>query len=136
MIKQISLFDTSVYQESQSLVDWQLENRGCTDSISSSKHLHNVDIESKCTSNGVINIYYAGGTSRGQKKYYRFSWREKNRMRHCHIPGGNIDSISAKKRAALVQVEIDLGRSPDEIVDFIKSFGRTTRSRYNRLFAV
>jgi hypothetical protein len=45
-------------------------------------------------------------------------------MRHCHIPGGNIDSISAKKRAALVQVEIDSGRSSKEIVEFIKSFSR------------
>jgi hypothetical protein len=91
------------------------------DSISTQYQRFEFDIES---SNGAVNIYYAGGTSRGKKKYYRYSWREKNKMRHCHIPGGNIDSISAKKRAALVQCEIDSGRSSKEIVEFIKSFGR------------
>ncbi|MGL5876399.1 MAG: hypothetical protein ACRC2V_01215 [Xenococcaceae cyanobacterium] len=127
MIKQLSLLDTEMYQASQSQVDWEIENSGCTDSISNPKHLNHVDIESKCTTNGTINIYYGGGTSRGEKKYYRFSWREKNRMCHRHISGGNIDSQLAKKRAALVQCEIDLGRTPSEIVKYIKSFGRTTK---------
>ncbi len=127
MIKQLALLDTSLYQESQSLVDWELENSECTDSVTDSKHSNYVVTESICTSIGCIEIYCTGGTSRCEKKYYRFTWREKNRIKHCHIPGGNIDSVTAKKRAALVQCEIDRSRSPERIVEYIKSFGRTTK---------
>lgn len=120
--QQLTLFGVTDY-------DYQ-ESRFCStvvknDSISTQYQRFEFDIES---SNGAVNIYYSGGTSRGKQKYYRYSWREKNRMRHCHIPGGNIDSMLAKKRAALVQVEIDSGRSSSKILEFIKSF-RPTKKR-------
>jgi len=127
--EQLTLFSENSYvvepsRFSSAVIKNDSLSNKCTDSISTSKYSNHVDSESKCTNHGVINIYSSGGTSRGKKKYYRYSWREKNRMIHIHIPGGNIDSISAKKRAALVQCEIDNGRSPVEIVEFIKSFGR------------
>jgi hypothetical protein len=125
MIKQLTLLDTAMYQETQTFSDWELENQ-CTDSVTDSKPSNIVVTESKCTSSGCVEIYVTAGTSRCEKKYFRFTWREKNRVKHHHIPGGNIDSISAKKRAALVQVEIDNGRSPGEIVEFIKTFKRNT----------
>lgn len=120
--QQLTLFGVTDY-------DYQ-ESRFCStvvknDSISTQYQRFEFDIES---SNGAVTIYYAGGTSRGKQKYYRYSYRDGKRMKHCHIPGGNIDSISAKKRAALVQVEIDSSRSPSEILEFIKSF-RSTKKR-------
>ena len=123
-LEQLTLFSVDSYQHQPSRFGVTVVKN---DSISTPLQRFELDIESPSSSNGAVTIYYSGGTSRGKQKYFRYSWREGSRMKHCHIPGGNIDSISAKKRAALVQCEIEADRSPVEIVAFIKSFGRTTR---------
>jgi hypothetical protein len=131
MIKQLALLDTSQYQQTQTFSDWELENSKCTDSDTSS-NIHkcvvseskctNVEKLDECTTHGTIQEYESKGTSRGTKKYFRYQWREGKRIRHRHIPGGNINDLLAKKRAALVQCQIDVGKTPSEIVEFIKSF--------------
>lgn len=128
MIQQLTLFSVRDYIPNETQFGTVVKN----DSLST--HYQGFELDSE--SSGVINTYSPGGTSRTNKKYYRYSYRDKNRMIHKHIPGGNIDSTCAKKRAALVQVEIDSLRSPDQIVEYIKTFGRTTRKSYDRVFVV
>jgi hypothetical protein len=145
--KQLTLFGVSQYEHTRSRFGTVVKNDSltnctnkddsfCTDSLTDCNPHERVVSESKCTSgeaalqrtNGVINIYAPGGSSRGENKYYRYSWRENNRVHHKHIPGGHTCCMTAIKRAALVQCEIDLGRSPDVIVEFIKSFCPTKKS--------
>jgi hypothetical protein len=144
--KQLTLFGVSEYEPTQSRFGTVVKNDSltdctneddsfCTDSLTDCNRHGRVVSESKCTNeeaapqctNGVINIYTPGGSSRGENKYYRYSWREKNRVHHKHIPGGHTCSIAAIERVELVQSEINAGKTPNEIVKLISSFGRTTR---------
>ncbi len=134
MIQQLTIFEVKDYLPEQSRFGTVAINDSvtdnctksvddfCTDSVTDSNAQNCVVTESICTKFGCVEVYCTGGTSRGDKKYYRFTWRSGNRVKHRHIPGGNSDSMLAKKRAALVQCEIDAGRSPEEIVKFIKSW--------------
>jgi hypothetical protein len=139
MIKQLDLLDTSQYQRTQTFTDWELENSKCTDSdtefctdsdtpstiykyVVSESKCTSQGAASNCTTHGTIQEYESKGSSRSTKKYFRYQWREGNRIHHRHIPGGNISDLLAKKRAALVQCEIDAGKTPSEIVAFIKGF--------------
>lgn len=94
----------------------------CTDSLSNYNPYHSVAIESKSsTDNGHIGTYTAGGSCRSQNKYFRYSYRDGNKMKHLHIRGGNTEAIAAETNAFLIQLEIDRNQSVKEIIKFIKT---------------
>ncbi|HEY9664717.1 MAG TPA: hypothetical protein V6C65_40275 [Allocoleopsis sp.] len=56
--------------------------------------------------------------------YYRYRCTRGRQIIHdLHIPGGDIDSERVIARAAEVNRWINLGRSPDQIVSLIESWG-------------
>lgn len=63
-----------------------------------------------------VNVYEAGGSARGGRKYFRYSYREGERIKHLHIGGGNVHCSVAVGRAQLVRDAL-LARqlSPQEI---------------------
>jgi hypothetical protein len=75
-------------------------------------------------STGCIGIYSPKGTARESVGYYRFSWRDGKRMRHRHIPGGNIHSPTARSHREEVECAIAGGQSPREILLVISSWSR------------
>lgn len=55
-------------------------------------------------------------------QYFRYLWREKGRLKHAHLPGGNVRSPRAQENLALVETAIASGKSPSEIIELIKSW--------------
>jgi hypothetical protein len=70
----------------------------------------------------AVNIYKARGTARGERKYFRYSYKEKGKTKHLHIGGGNIHAVVAQDRAQLVRDAIADGQSPQEIKQLIRQF--------------
>jgi hypothetical protein len=68
----------------------------------------------------AINIYKAKGTARGDRKYFRYSYKENGKVKHLHIGGGNIHSLVAQSRMQLVKDAILKGQSPNEIKQLIR----------------
>jgi len=133
-MKQLELFSV---EKSTSDVSYLLEDER-TDSESELRYYDYVLSESICTtrndsesrdipelsesSSGTVQIYQSGGTSRGNNSYYRYMWFDGDRVRHRHIKGGNTCNPVAQKRVAMILTEIGLGRSPEYILEMIKSF--------------
>jgi len=67
-----------------------------------------------------ITTYRPGGTARGGQ-YYRLSYREGGRVRHCHIRGGNTDSPIAQAKVAEVRSLLAAGVSPLEIAAMLRT---------------
>lgn len=65
----------------------------------------------------AVNIYSPGKRKGGEKRryYYRLSWKENNRTRHRHIPGGSTRNQLARDRAAAVRQLLARGIPPKEI---------------------
>lgn len=76
------------------------------------------------TLSGCINIYKAAGKATGDNRYFRYSWRESGRVKHRHIPGGNVRSPLAKSRAAEVERAIATGADSQKVCQLIHSFTR------------
>lgn len=68
---------------------------------------------------GGIGTYQPGGR---KARYFRFSYRDGNRTKHCHIPGGNIYSSLALERAMEIQQMADTGVSIENILGIIDNF--------------
>ncbi len=81
-----------------------------------------LDATSKNDSLTAINIYKAKGTARGDRKYFRYSYKEAGKVKHLHIGGGNIHSVVAQSRIQLVRDAILKGQSPNEIKQLIRQF--------------
>lgn len=54
-----------------------------------------------------INTYWAG---KSRNHYCRLSYRRGGRIKHCHIPGGNIHNSLAQSRAQWLREELRRGR--------------------------
>jgi hypothetical protein len=80
------------------------------------------DATSRNDSLTAINIYKPKGKARGEKKYFRYSYKEGGKTKHMHIGGGNIYSVVAQSRAQLVRDAIADGESPQEIKQLIRQF--------------
>jgi hypothetical protein len=74
------------------------------------------------TPHGCITTYSPRGEARGDKRYFRYSYRGSGRVHHHHIPGGNCSSKLAQSRAEKVRQAIAQGKAPTEIIAMIKSF--------------
>ena len=70
----------------------------------------------------AINIYEAKGTARGNRKYFRYSYKEVGKVKHLHIGGGNIHSLVAQSRMELVKDALAQGQSPNQIKRLIQGF--------------
>lgn len=72
---------------------------------------------------GTIGTYQPQGSAYGDHKYFRFSYRDGDRMKHKHIPGGNVDNSVARQRAEAVRQAIARGATIDEVLQLIKKNG-------------
>jgi len=68
----------------------------------------------------AINIYKAKGTARGDRKYFRYSYKEAGKVKHLHIGGGNIHSVVARSRMQLVRDALARGQSSNQIKQLIR----------------
>ena len=74
------------------------------------------------TGSNAVNTYKARGKARGEHYYFRYSYRDGARIRHCHIKGGNINNPIAVSRAEIVRAACREGRSCQQILELIKSW--------------
>lgn len=70
-------------------------------------------------SNGVVGVYQPG---KRKSKYFRYSIRIGNRIKHHHIRGGNIFNQLAQLRAFEIKEMINASASYPEIVNVIQNF--------------
>ena len=66
-----------------------------------------------------VNIYHVRGT---KNRYYRLSYRSAGKMKHLHIPGGNVLSKLAQYRAKKLNQLIDRGCDLDEAIAMVQYF--------------
>ena len=66
-----------------------------------------------------INFYRSGPSSRCFAQYARVSYREGNRTKHVHIPGGNVTSRLMQKRLKLLNQSKELGAPLGAILQLI-----------------
>ena len=71
------------------------------------------------TEHRSVNIY---SPSNRDTEYFRYTYRDGARIRHCHIKGGNINNPLAISRADEVRAACRSGRSCQQIRDLIESF--------------
>ncbi len=69
-----------------------------------------------------VSEYQPGGTASTSNKYYRFSYRENDRLKHIHIKGGNTCNPLAIKRKQLVESWIREKVALKKIVKWIKEW--------------
>ncbi|OCR00237.1 hypothetical protein BCD67_24845 [Oscillatoriales cyanobacterium USR001] len=143
-MKQLTLFDLTPYHKSSSpLSNYDIEDGYEQDdlvarfnSITRSKPCSKSVIELSVSSpefvielSGTIDAvscYRPGGTAKGQHEYFRFSYRDGSRVRHRHIPGGNVSSLIAQSRADRVRKAIVSGSSTSQVLELIRSFRRSS----------
>ncbi len=66
-----------------------------------------------------VNIYSPG---KRKTKYYRLSYFQDGKIKHLHIPGGNVLAPLAQKRAKILQKLIDSGVELKEIIAVVKTY--------------
>ena len=62
--------------------------------------------------------------NRRKQKYYRLSWRERKKMKHLHVPGGNVNAILAQYRAGKLRQLINRGADLDEVIAQVKTYAQ------------
>jgi hypothetical protein len=102
-----------------------------TDSEQNFSSLSNSDSEQKMRAiqrflnSGKEKTEYSVNTYRpGGKKhfYYRLSYRDGKKMKHLHIPGGNINSDLANYRADKLRTMIARGAELDEVIAAVRTY--------------
>jgi hypothetical protein len=66
-----------------------------------------------------VEVYSPG--KRDRWSYYRYVWMEGRKLRHRHLPGGNVDSPRAMQLKQRVELAIASGMKPEAIEELIKS---------------
>lgn len=69
-----------------------------------------------------VSPYYPKGTGRTFNQYFRFSYRDKEQMKHMHIPGGNTRNPLAIARAKEVLAFVDKGATVSQVRNLIQSW--------------
>ena len=87
--------------------------------IADTEYTAETGVNDDSVSSKAISIYSPRGTARSGK-YFRFSYRERSRMRHIHIRGGNTDSPIAQAKVQEVRSLLAAGISPAEIAAMLK----------------
>jgi hypothetical protein len=131
---QLSLFDTSWYERARSHYDMEDGDSGLsviesslppvTPVIESSPDsITNQDNDSITTNPcGAIGKYRAGGNTRGNGEYWRFSYRDGRRVKHVHIPGGCCSNPIASARADKIREVINLGATVEQVLKLIQNW--------------
>jgi hypothetical protein len=154
-MKQLSLFDTKAYEKSRSHYDMEdgdddedwppmpvketnwpppvvsevvSESLDIVHEVVSESKSANLEYDSLTTNPcSTIGRYRAGGNTRGNSDYWRFSYRHGRRVRHVHIPGGNSSNLIALARVEEVKRAIASGRSALEILELIHVWTRKSQ---------
>lgn len=66
-----------------------------------------------------VNIYQVRRT---KNHYFRLSYRQRGKMKHLHIPGGNTRAELALYRAKKIQELIDRGADLEEVIAAVKTY--------------
>lgn len=113
MREQLSLFDNQTVSES--------DQPSLTTSVSEGKRqaIQRYLTGSAKETEACVNSYSPGGS---KAKYYRLSYRIGNKVKHLHIPGGNIRSNLALCRADKLRNLIDRGADLQEIIAMVYDF--------------
>ena len=111
MNEQLSLFDTVSDTNSVSLTKSVSEHKrqAIQRFLDSGKKEHEV----------CVNRYSPG---KRKTEYFRLSYRIGRKVKHLHIPGGNIYSNLAQYRAGELQQLIDRGCELEEAIAMVKMF--------------
>lgn len=111
MNEQLSLFDGVSDTKSASLTDSVSEHKrqAIQRFLDSGKKEHEV----------CLNKYSPG---KRKAEYFRLSYRIGRKVKHLHIPGGNIYSELAQYRVKQLQALIDRGCEPPEAIAMVKMF--------------
>ena len=67
----------------------------------------------------AVSVYKPRGTARG-KEYFRLSYKDGGKVRHCHIRGGNTDSPIAQAKVQEVRSLLASGMSPAQIAEYLR----------------
>ncbi len=133
-MKQLKLFDNEDNQPCyriarESFGDWEVDNH--TELFDNTpKALSREDSEKtdQLFDNNLtiteksVSEYQPGGTAGKSNKYYRFSYRKNNRVKHIHIKGGNTCNPIAIKRKQLVEAWIRQDIALEKIIEWIKAW--------------
>ncbi len=109
MYSQLSLLDSEQQSSSISNFDSEQKNRAINRFLGGSIR----DVEFS------VNTYKPG---RKKNEYFRLSWREGNRMKHLHIPGGSTRSELANYRADYLRGMISRGAELGEAIAAVKTY--------------
>lgn len=111
--------------ESQQLSLFEIENDTLNVSIANNaieqkiiaiqKYLGHIAKDNDC----YINTYYPG---KRDTIYFRLSYRQGCKMKHHHIPGGNINSDLAQYRVKRLQEMIDRGAELGEVLAALSTY--------------
>ncbi|NJK27293.1 MAG: hypothetical protein HC925_00065 [Coleofasciculaceae cyanobacterium SM2_3_26] len=115
-----TLFDLNEYAQAIPVI-WFKKN----DSVTARKptvHSFDAVTESKHEV-GCVLSYRPCGTSRTERRYYRFSYRDgNNKLRHIHIPGGHVGAPIAESRRQELERAIAAGETQQQILDRIREW--------------
>ncbi|MDJ0509261.1 MAG: hypothetical protein QNJ64_08420 [Crocosphaera sp.] len=133
-MKQLELFEfahlpNSSDASSSSLTHWEHENQNSklnNRSQNAPPRAPEEDEEVFDNPNNITELavseYQPGGTASKNNKYYRFSYKDKGKVIHTHIKGGNTCNKIAIERKEQVERWILLHTPPQEIVKRIKQW--------------
>jgi hypothetical protein len=79
-------------------------------------------IQDFCNRAAIKPLIETYAPPRRKSEYYRVTWRDGNKVKHLHIPGGNTLSILAQYRAGKLQEMIDRGAELGEIIAAVKTY--------------
>lgn len=124
-MKQLSLDIDSVkprtshaFEETSNDVSWSISNSDIDQKRAIiQRYLDRAATEAQCS----VNEYQK---SRSKKKYFRVSWRDGKKMKHLHVPGGNVNAILAQYRARQLREMIDRGAALGEVVAQVQTYAQ------------
>lgn len=92
------------------------------DSVTSEEGVTESTFNTLDTTLSPINIYTPKGQARTKHQYFRYTYRDGSKLKHQHIPGGNITALEAQTRRDEIEALVKAGRSPTEIIKVIRGF--------------
>lgn len=114
MSEQLSLFPTAIENRSASIAPTAIE-RAKLKEQAIQRFLDTGDRENI----PHVNMYQVKGS---KNRYYRLSYRQRGKMKHLHISGGNVLSRLAQCRAKKLEQLIDRGGDLDEAIAMVQDF--------------
>jgi hypothetical protein len=113
MNRQLTIYDNLGVSDSDHL--------SLTDSVSDAKRqaIQRFLSRGEKETQACVNTYYPG---RRATSYYRLSYRQKKKIKHIHIKGGNTGTQLATYRADQLRQLIDRGADLEEVLAMAATF--------------